>query len=61
MAIDLKNYIDHSDFDKVSIIGHSMYGKTACCFALNHSTMVEKLTDILPIKYNKDYNLIFVL
>ena len=61
MAIDLKNYIDHFDFDKVSIIGHSMGGKTACCFALNHSTMVEKLiiVDILPIKYNKDYNLIF--
>ena len=61
MALDLKNYIDHFDFDKVSIIGHSMGGKTACCFALNHSTMVEKLiiVDILPIKYNKDYNLIF--
>ena len=36
MALDLKNYIDHFDFDKVSIIGHSMGGKTACCFALIH-------------------------
>ena len=50
MALDLKNYIDHFDFDKVSIIGHSMGGKTACCFALNHSTMVEKLI-IVDIPY----------
>ena len=61
MALDLKNYIDHFDFDKVSIIGHSMGGKTACCFALNNSNMVDKLiiVDILPIEYKKDYDLIF--
>ena len=58
MSIDLKNYIEYFHFDKVSIIGHSMGGKTACCFALNHSNMVDKLiiVDILPIKYKKDYN-----
>ena len=61
MAVDLKNYIEHFHFDKASIIGHSMGGKTACCFALNHSNMVDKLiiVDILPIKYKKDYNQIF--
>ena len=61
MAVDLKNYIEHFHFDKASIIGHSMGGKTACFFALNHSNMVDKLiiVDILPIKYKKDYNSIF--
>lgn len=61
MTIDLRNYIEHFHLDKASIIGHSMGGKTACYFALNHSNMVDKLiiVDILPIKYKKDYNLIF--
>ena len=61
MSLDLKNYIEHFHFDKISIIGHSMGGKTACCFALNHPNLVDKLiiVDILPIKYINDYNLIF--
>ena len=58
MSDDLKKYIEYKNLDKVSIIGHSMGGKTACCFALDHKTLVEKLivVDILPIKYDNNYD-----
>jgi len=61
MALDIKNYINYHNLNKVSIIGHSMGGKTACCFALNNQHLIEKLivVDILPILYNNDYDLIF--
>ena len=61
MSEDLKKYIEYKNLDKVSIMGHSMGGKTACCFALHHKTLVEKLiiVDILPIKYDNNYDLIF--
>lgn len=61
MANDLKNYFTHFNIEQASIIGHSMGGKTAMLFALRNSDLINKLiiVDILPISYNKDYELIF--
>ena len=61
MSIDLKNYLDYHRIKHVSIVGHSMGGKTAMLFSLTYPDLVNKLivVDILPISYNRDYNLIF--
>jgi esterase len=61
MANDLKNYFNHFNIEKASIIGHSMGGKTAMLFALRNSDLLNKLiiVDILPISYKRDYKLIF--
>ena len=61
MSNDLKNYLDYHRIKHVSIIGHSMGGKTAMLFSLKYPDFVNKLivVDILPISYNRDYNLIF--
>ena len=61
MANDLKNYFNHYNIEKASIIGHSMGGKTAMLFALQNSDLLNKLiiVDILPISYERDYELIF--
>jgi pimeloyl-ACP methyl ester carboxylesterase len=61
MSNDLKNYLDYHRIKHVSIVGHSMGGKTAMLFSLTYPNFVNKLivVDILPINYNRDYNLIF--
>ena len=61
MANDLKNYFDHHEIKIASIIGHSMGGKTAMLFALSYPDLVDKLiaVDILPVSYNRNYDLIF--
>ena len=61
MSNDLKNYLDYHSVKHASIIGHSMGGKTAMLFSLTYPDFVNKLivVDILPISYNRDYNLIF--
>lgn len=61
MAEDINEYLKQEHIDKVSIIGHSMGGKTAMSFALKYPKKIEKLivVDILPVAYNKDYNKIF--
>ena len=42
MAQDVFEYCKANNLEKVSIIGHSMGGKTAMLFAANHPEMVEK-------------------
>ena len=61
MANDLKNYFDHHNIKIASIIGHSMGGKTAMLFGLSYPDLVDKLiaVDILPVSYNRNYDLIF--
>ena len=61
MSNDLKNYLDHHRIKHVSIVGHSMGGKTAMLFSLTYPDFVNKLivVDILPISYNRNYDLIF--
>ncbi len=61
MVKDLHEYISKFNINSVSIIGHSMGGKTAMLFSLIYPDLVEKLivVDILPVSYNKTYDLIF--
>ena len=50
---DLLNYIAHYNLEKVILLGHSMGGKVAMLFAVNHPEKVEKLivADISPRFY----------
>jgi len=50
---DLKRYCEHHNLDTISLIGHSMGGKTAMLFAVKHPEMLEKLVivDIGPKFY----------
>lgn len=61
MAQDVFDYCQAHHLEKVSIIGHSMGGKTAILFAANHSEMVEKLivADIGPKFYPRHHQVIF--
>lgn len=53
MAQDLLDYCDGQHLDKVDLIGHSMGGKVAMLFAVNHPERVNKLVvaDIGPKYY----------
>ncbi len=53
LANDLKDYIDGHQLPKVSLIGHSMGGKTVMFFACLYPELVEKLivADIGPKYY----------
>lgn len=61
MAQDVFDYCKANNLGKVSIIGHSMGGKTAMLFATNHPEMVEKLivADIGPKFYPQHHQTIF--
>jgi pimeloyl-ACP methyl ester carboxylesterase len=53
MAIDVLEYCQANNIEKVAIIGHSMGGKVAMLFATNYPNKVEKLivADIGPKYY----------
>lgn len=53
LADDLKRYCDYHNLQTISLIGHSMGGKTAMLFAMNYPEMLEKLVvvDIGPKFY----------
>jgi pimeloyl-ACP methyl ester carboxylesterase len=53
MAADLFAFIEQQGLTKVSLLGHSMGGKVAMWFALNHPRFVDKLivADIAPVSY----------
>lgn len=53
LADDLKHYCEHHKLEAISIIGHSMGGKTAMLFGVNHPELLEKLVivDISPKFY----------
>lgn len=53
MVADLKEFIEDQHLEKVSILGHSMGGKTAMLFAVLHPELLEKLiiVDIGPKYY----------
>ncbi len=54
MADDVRHYIEHHDLGAVSIMGHSMGGKTAMALALAFPQQVERLivVDIAPRSYH---------
>ncbi|PQB06036.1 alpha/beta hydrolase [Aureitalea marina] len=53
MATDLLTYLDHYGLGRIMLLGHSMGGKTAMEFAVQHPERVEKLivADIAPKEY----------
>ena len=61
MAEDLRGFMEENWIHHASIIGHSMGGKTAMQFALEHPDMVEKLVvvDIAPKAYAGNHHEIY--
>tara|TARA_B100001175_G_scaffold314846_1_gene325070 strand:- start:622 stop:1395 length:774 start_codon:yes stop_codon:yes gene_type:complete len=53
MVEDLRIYLDHHGLSQVILLGHSMGGKTAMGFALEHADRIQKLiiADIAPKYY----------
>lgn len=53
MADDIARFMDKHDLATAHVLGHSMGGKTAMQFALNHSARVQKLVivDMSPCSY----------
>lgn len=53
MVSDLVQYCEHYDLEKISIIGHSMGGKTAMLFSIYFPELISKLVvvDISPRSY----------
>jgi pimeloyl-ACP methyl ester carboxylesterase len=58
MAADLLQFMDTQHLITASVLGHSMGGKMAMWFALNHSERIDKLivVDIAPISYTHCFN-----
>jgi len=58
LATDLLELIDEKGLQKVILVGHSMGGKTAMRFALDHSELVEHMVviDIAPKDYSRFAN-----
>lgn len=57
LANDLEQFIYQQNIDALKLIGHSMGGKVAMCFALKYPAKVEKLVivDIAPKQYNHPF------
>jgi len=54
MAADVRAYIEQNALGPVTVIGHSMGGKTAMRLALSAPSLVERLVvvDIAPVEYD---------
>ena len=60
MVEDLLNYLKHHELKKISLLGHSMGGKTAMLFAATYPDRINKLivADIAPKYYPPHHELI---
>jgi esterase len=58
MAADLLLFMDTQGLTTASLLGHSMGGKVAMWFALNHPERMDKLivADIAPVSYKHCFN-----
>ena len=58
LSEDLYNYIAYHHLDKIILLGHSMGGKPAMLFAVEHAELVDKLivVDISPRVYQPHHN-----
>ena len=61
LSHDLLDFFQQQQIEKAHIIGHSMGGKTAMKFALEHTDKVEKLVivDIAPVAYGDRHSDVF--
>lgn len=61
LANDLLNFMYENHIFNAHILGHSMGGKVAMQFALEHSDMVNKMivADIAPVSYPPGHDIIF--
>jgi len=61
MAEDLRSFFDQHGIRQASVLGHSMGGKTAMRFALDHPELTESLVvaDIAPKLYPPGHDAIF--
>ncbi len=57
MAADVAHFLTQNHLQNVTLIGHSMGGKTAMWFALNYANLVRNLivVDIAPIDYKHSF------
>ncbi len=57
MAADVLLFITQNELQNVTLIGHSMGGKTAMWFALNYPNLVKNLivVDIAPMNYKHSF------
>ncbi|MFA5921477.1 MAG: alpha/beta fold hydrolase [Methylococcaceae bacterium] len=58
MAADLLLFMENRGLTTASLLGHSMGGKVAMWFALNHPDRIDKLivADIAPVSYTHSFN-----
>ena len=58
MSADLLRFMDDKSLNTASLLGHSMGGKVAMWFSLNHPVRVDKLivADIAPVTYSHCFN-----
>ncbi len=58
MVEDIMEYLQNNQLTKITLLGHSMGGKVAMLFTLNHAEMVKKLivVDIAPKTYPINYD-----
>ncbi|MEY3289710.1 MAG: hypothetical protein RLZZ419_1952, partial [Pseudomonadota bacterium] len=58
MAADLLQFMETHNLTTASVLGHSMGGKVAMWFALNHPERIDKLivVDIAPVSYQHCFN-----
>ncbi len=61
MAADVISLLDHLELNSVSLLGHSMGGKTAMLAALTSPERIDKLVvaDIAPVRYENRFAAIF--
>jgi len=57
LSQDLEEFLQQHKLDTIRLIGHSMGGKAAMCFALKYPERLEKLVivDIAPKKYSHPF------
>ncbi|MBA4501460.1 alpha/beta fold hydrolase [Marinobacterium marinum] len=58
MSEDLLTLLDHLQLERINLMGHSMGGKAAMQFALDHPERVKRLivVDIAPVRYAPNHN-----
>lgn len=58
MAGDLRKFIERHGLKNANLLGHSMGGKVAMWFALNHPDLVNRLiiADIAPVSYSHNFD-----